>query len=243
MALNADGICIERGSLWYWLENYRSYGTNASAVANLIAKHAPTLAAAAGIPPYVAPTAATPVVEFAVSDAWVAERPYDRAPLAHATLLVRAPVPVRTQCFKHKVGFVENEVSRRYVDAPPTFFHPRTWRKRAPSVKQGSLDAPVRREWLAKTIAKAAYGLSAAAYRAQLALGVCPEQARFLLAQGMETEWYWTASLTDFRRAYLLRHTPHAQREIWELFDKLDQRLSAAWPRSWPLIRSMPSGR
>ena len=86
VALNADGLCIERGSLWYWLENYRSYGANASAIANLIAKHAPTLAAAAGIPPYAAPTAAEPVVEFAVSDAWVAERPYDRAPLSETAL-------------------------------------------------------------------------------------------------------------------------------------------------------------
>jgi len=32
-------------------------------------------------------------------------------PFAHTsiTLKMSAPVPIRTQCFKHKVGFVENE--------------------------------------------------------------------------------------------------------------------------------------
>lgn len=240
-ALHTNGLCIERGSLWYWLNNYRKYGTNADAIAQIIAKHAPSLAVAANLPPYTPSTESSTVVEFAVTDAWVADRIRDRAPLATATLLIRAPVPIRTQCFKHKYGFCENEVSRRYVDAPPTFFTPKTWRSRAPSVKQGSLETPVRYHWLAKTIAKAAYGLSSAAYRTQLALGVCPEQARFLLAQGMETEWYWTASLTDFRRAFLLRHTPHAQREIWELFDMLDQRLKTLWPKTWALMSSTTS--
>ena len=40
------------------------------------------------------------------------------------TLRIKAPVFVRTQCFKHKVGFTENEVSRRYVDEEPEFFFP-----------------------------------------------------------------------------------------------------------------------
>lgn len=42
-------------------------------------------------------------------------------PFAHPqiTLHVKAPIFVRTQCFKHKVGFVENEISRRYVDDAP----------------------------------------------------------------------------------------------------------------------------
>ena len=47
-------------------------------------------------------------------------------PFAHCqiTLHIKAPISIRTQFFKHKVGFVENEVSRRYVDDPLTLFTP-----------------------------------------------------------------------------------------------------------------------
>ena len=42
-------------------------------------------------------------------------------PFAHPqiTLRIKAPISIRTQFFKHKQGFVENEISRRYVDNPP----------------------------------------------------------------------------------------------------------------------------
>jgi thymidylate synthase (FAD) len=52
-------------------------------------------------------------------------------PFAHPqiTLRIKAPVSIRTQFFKHKQGFVENEVSRRYVDNPPEFYHPK-WRNK-----------------------------------------------------------------------------------------------------------------
>lgn len=42
-------------------------------------------------------------------------------PFSHPsiTLRIKAPIFVRTQLFKHKVGFTENEVSRRYVDKDP----------------------------------------------------------------------------------------------------------------------------
>ncbi len=227
-----DGLYVERGSLWYWVNNYTKYGENAPGIANQLAKHAPTLADVAGLPVYDTKLP-TGVYDFELNDEWVASRVEQRAALATVTFLVKAPIPVRTQCFKHKIGFIENEVSRRYVDAPPTFFEPEIWRSRAPGVKQGSLPTPVSHHWLAKTVAKITYAVSDMAYRTHLALGVCPEQARFLLAQGMETEWYWTASLADFYRAYRLRRAPDAQREIWELFGKIDSLLARRWPLSW----------
>ena len=50
-------------------------------------------------------------------------------PFSHPqiTLRVKAPVSIRTQLFKHKVGLTENEVSRRYVKDDPTFYMPH-WR-------------------------------------------------------------------------------------------------------------------
>ena len=63
-------------------------------------------------------------------------------PFAHPqiTMRIKAPISIRTQFFKHKQGFVENEISRRYVSAEPEFYIP-TWRgKPGGSAKQGSED-------------------------------------------------------------------------------------------------------
>lgn len=63
-------------------------------------------------------------------------------PFSHPsiTLRVKAPIFVARQLFKHKVGMTENEVSRRYVDDTPEFYHPkREWRGRpTDGAKQGS---------------------------------------------------------------------------------------------------------
>ena len=50
-------------------------------------------------------------------------------PFAHPqiTLRIKAPISIRTQMFKHKQGFVENEISRRYVSFEPEFYIPQ-WR-------------------------------------------------------------------------------------------------------------------
>ena len=61
-------------------------------------------------------------------------------PFSHPqiTIRIKAPIFVRTQLFKHKVGFTENEISRRYVTFSPEIYTPR-WRF-APTdgAKQGS---------------------------------------------------------------------------------------------------------
>ena len=64
-------------------------------------------------------------------------------PFSHTaiTLHVKAPIFVRTQCFKHKVGFTENEISRRYVSDEPDYYVPKEWRGKAEDKKQGSSEA------------------------------------------------------------------------------------------------------
>src|SRR3990172_1436969 len=52
---------------------------------------------------------------------------YDHwTPFAHTALKFRcsAPVPIRTQAFKHKIGMVENEESRRYISSTPEIYIP-----------------------------------------------------------------------------------------------------------------------
>jgi thymidylate synthase (FAD) len=59
-------------------------------------------------------------------------------PFSHPqiTLRITAPLYVRSQLYKHKVGGTENEVSRRYVNYIPTLDVPTRWRKAAENVKQ-----------------------------------------------------------------------------------------------------------
>ena len=63
-------------------------------------------------------------------------------PFSHPqiTLRVKAPVSIRTQLFKHKVGLTENEVSRRYVKDDPTFYIPHWRTQPLGGAKQGSED-------------------------------------------------------------------------------------------------------
>ena len=225
--LTEQGITVERGSLWYWLKNKHLYGSLEPAIEHAITEVAPVAAEVAGVRPgpFLGPS-----VAFPITDAWIAEHPRERLKLGWMTVLVEAPVPVRTQLFKTKVSMVENEVSRRYHSAPPSYFWPEKWRAKAPNVKQGSLKTGVRHPHVANFVAKSVYKLSDWGYRTLLALEVCPEQARFLLPQGMMTQWYWTGSLEAFVRAINLRTEAHAQEETWKIMQNIKLLMQNQWP-------------
>lgn len=156
-------------------------------------------------------------------------------PFAHPQISLRlsAPVCIRTQCFKHKQGFVENEVSRRYVDDEPEFFYPSEWRNKPTNgAKQGS--AGVHNDtdsW--NDGARAAVGACLALYNQMIAEGVAPEQARMVLPQNMITEWYWTGSLAAYARFYKQRTDPHAQKEIQDLATMVGEIIAPLFPVSW----------
>jgi thymidylate synthase (FAD) len=153
-------------------------------------------------------------------------------PFAHTaiTLAVKAPVFVRTQAFKHKIGFVENEVSRRYVDTEPSFYYP-VWRGRSTTAKQGSTPYPL--EGVDKGYYDHAIAAALLAYKGLLAQGVAPEQARCVLPQSMYTEWYWTGSLVSYARFYSLRSNSLAQLEIQELAAEVAKVIEPLFPISW----------
>jgi thymidylate synthase (FAD) len=156
-------------------------------------------------------------------------------PFAHPqiTLRMTAPIPIRTQCFKHKQGFVENEESRRYISSKPEVFMPKEWREVPEgSIKQGSAGTHRDNENL-----YAAYrnhvGNALSLYETLIAMKVCPEQARFVLPQGTEVSWYWTGSLAAFARFYKQRADPHAQQEIQELARQVGDIIAPLFPISW----------
>jgi thymidylate synthase (FAD) len=64
-------------------------------------------------------------------------------PFGHTAITLRISMPlyIARQWFKHQIGFVYNEVSRRYVDDTPEFEFGIPWRHRPDaSIKQGSGD-------------------------------------------------------------------------------------------------------
>lgn len=172
-------------------------------------------------------------------------------PFAHCqvTLQVEAPIFVARQLGKHQVGMVWNEVSRRYVDEDPEFYEPDGFRRRAEDKKQGSTDETVDfvtnvldffgeepPETTPERLAELVNIYAVAAYQELLDRGVCPEQARMVLPQSMNTEWYWTGSLAAWARVCKLRLDPHTQQETRDIAEQISTVMADLFPVSWSAL-------
>lgn len=159
-------------------------------------------------------------------------------PFAHTSITFRcsAPVPIRTQCFKHKQGLVENEESRRYISSTPELFVPNEFRM-APTggAKQGSEGIHSNSHlWIEDYKEYCAEGIYK--YECMIRDGVCPEQARFVLPQGCLVNWYWTGSLAAYARFYKQRTDSHAQKEIQDLARIIGDKLAELYSVSWKAL-------
>lgn len=191
--------------------------------------------------------------------AYLRKIPEHWVPFGHPqiTLRMQAPIPIRVQCFKHKIGFVESEESRRYIKSVPEFYSPEFFRKAAANVKQGSSEdrlesmgelryIPVYQDNEDKVgfmrtnnpleIYKAHCETSKRLYLDALEAGMCPEQARFILPQGAEVNWVWTGSLYAFANFYNQRSDSHAQKEIQDLAEEVNQIIAPLFPVSWAAL-------
>jgi len=160
-------------------------------------------------------------------------------PFAHTaiTLRMEAPIPIRTQAFKHKTGLVENEESRRYIKTNPKVFIPE-FRYAADDKKQGS-GAVITDDMLLNTIDyeyQIATRAAVDAYELLLSHGVCEEQARFLLPQACEVNWIWTGNLVSFANFVKKRTHPTAQKEVSMLADQVNAVITPLFPHSWAAL-------
>lgn len=159
-------------------------------------------------------------------------------PFAHTSISMRmaAPVPIRTQCFKHKQGFVENEESRRYISSRPELFVPENFNlKPEGSIKQGSGDIhPDSDEWKRAYIGRCEGMIDL--YEIMIEDGIAPEQARFVLPQGCIVNWIWTGNLYSFANFYNKRTDPHAQKEIQQLAKLVGNLIEPLFPVSWKAL-------
>ena len=158
-------------------------------------------------------------------------------PFAHAfvTLRFKAPIAIHAQCVKHQIGFAMNTVSRRYVSDKPELFIPEFRLAPEGSVKQGSGEVhPDNAHWQVnyEDLMNKAVDL----YLMMIDGDVAPEQARFVLPQGVMTEWVWSGSLQAWARFYTQRIDPHAQQEIQYLAREVDKIVGALYPVAWDAL-------
>jgi len=171
------------------------------------------------------------------------------SPFAHTSvqLRIKAPIFVARQLVKHQVGGVWNEVSRRYVDSEPEFWFPEVWRGRPEgSIKQGSRGEVEKVRFHDANGSGVEYGIgptvqnfiahSLGMYEDLIDGGVAPEQARMLLPQNMQTEWYWTGSLMFFCRVCRERLAPGAQAETREVAEQIAEVVAPLFPVSWSAL-------
>lgn len=157
-------------------------------------------------------------------------------PFAHTAITLRcsAPIPQRTHCFKSKVGFVENEESRRYIDSRPELFIP-DFREAVQDKKQGSGGIhPENEYWREQYLFSTHEAIST--YIAMIDAGICPEQARYVLPQGVMVNWIWTGSLLAYARFYGLRHKPDTQLETQVVANKVGEVMLKLFPASWTAL-------
>jgi len=150
-------------------------------------------------------------------------------------LTMKAPIPIRTQSFKSKMGFVENEESRRYIKSTPELFIPDFRSAPEGDIKQGSGGIhPLNGEWQNQYIAQCNQAIST--YENMIAGGVAPEQARFILPQGCYVNWVWNGSLYAYAEFCNKRKEEHAQGEIQELAKAIDPIMKTLFPLSWEAL-------
>lgn len=161
-------------------------------------------------------------------------------PFAHPqiTLHIKMPIFVARQFMKSNVGVVYNEISRRYVDDTPEFYHPKEWRSRPEgSVKQGSGDRlDPYTDQVVDNDAMLIKEECLAVYRNMLNRGVAPEMARMVLPVSMYTEVWATMSLQAAHRIVSLRLDPHAQWEIQQYGKAMDDIIHPLFRHAWSAL-------
>lgn len=153
------------------------------------------------------------------------------SPFTHNSISVRcrAPIYLARQLVKHQVGGSWNEVSRRYIDAPPTFFNQSMREKPQEGIKQGSGEVL---EGVGVSTYMEAIKTSLKAYNSLLEANVAPECARSVLPLSTMTEWIWTGSLYFFARVVNQRADNHAQKEAQEFAKQLRAVINYLFPVS-----------
>ena len=167
----------------------------------------------------------------------IANRKKHWTPFAQTAIKIRckAPIPLRTQAFKHKIGFVENEESRRYITTEPEIYLPDFKTKPEGSIKQGSGDIHPYNKTIQHDY-KNACEVALTMYNRMLEMGVCPEQARLVLPQGAVVNWVWTGSLYAYFNYVVTRLDAHAQADAYPMAHDIAEICKQHFPMAWEAL-------
>jgi len=145
------------------------------------------------------------------------------SPFEHLSLTVKIEVPlyIRSQIMRHRT-FSYNEISRRYTDKGLKFYKADTFRKQHESNRQasyGALDQST--EDSVRVEIEEFHKKSMELYESLMAMGVCREQARGVLAQDLMTEFYMSGNLRNWVHFVKLRLHEGAQVEVQVVAQKI----------------------
>lgn len=165
----------------------------------------------------------------------------------HVTFECEAPIAIARQLGKHQVGFRWNERSMRYKDSVIDVYVPDMFRGRPDNLHSGSADIDVSGRvvdegWSGDgvTVAqlyKIVTDQCLHFYNELVKAGLAPEQARFVLPQGMITRWIWTGSLYGWYEVWRQRSSEHAQYEARLFASQLDAHMSSLFPIAWEALK------
>jgi len=164
-------------------------------------------------------------------------------PFEHQSVTFKIVIPlfISREWMRHRTQSY-NEVSTRYSSDPiGRFFYPEVWREQAARNKQSSAGAVDDQEGCTQ-ILREAYESALASYNKLLEMGVCREQARFVVPFGNYTEYYATANLRNWAGFYKLRIALDAQWEIRQYARCIGELLDELWPDSWGVLRQQVCG-
>lgn len=165
----------------------------------------------------------------------------------HVTFECEAPIAIARQLGKHQVGFRWNERSMRYKDSVIDVYVPDMFRGRPDNLHSGSADIDVSGRVVDEgcsgdgvTVAqlyKIVTDQCLHFYNELVKAGLAPEQARFVLPQGMITRWIWTGSLYGWYEVWRQRSSEHAQYEARLFASQLDTHMSSLFPIAWEALK------
>lgn len=172
----------------------------------------------------------------------------------HITFECEAPIAIARQLGKHQTGLSWNERSMRYKDSVIDVFVPDMFRGRPDSLHDGSTDVDVSKvltelhgfvedeedtpvQFSIEDVFKSSIEQSVYDYEALVSAGLAPEQARFVLPQGMITRWVWTGSLFAFWNVYKQRISDHAQYETRDFAQQLGCIMEEKYPIVWTALK------
>lgn len=140
------------------------------------------------------------------------------------TLRFHVPIFVKRQLETHRRNFVmtdiedfvQNEVSRRYVDSEPEIYRPETWRLQSENKKQGSdmeKALYVHDAMLSHSDYVHSTEMSLTYYFVLNRRNIAREQTRMVLPLSTYTTFWWTGSVKSWKRLLALRLAEDAQSE------------------------------